>query len=306
MEKRQQELQFLGFFGIFNESLKLIFSKPKLFTQITLTFILPLSIVSQLHKYFSYTIASKRLSYSILLEFSYYLVIFIPSLLSTSAVVCAITFLYAEKNVTFKNIRGVLRKIWKRVMITVALGLAIDFCSKKLLVRVGILIDRHFMFHQVYPIDILTTRNVIGVTLNFLNIAIVDYISIIQNLAKVVSVIEDLSGIQAMIKSNNLIEGKIGVAVLMFIAFGSCFIVINGRIYSVFLELYGGHLNWRNGVGIGIPFLILLESMVTLLALVVGAIMYFSCKSREITMRVLSTQKSFKSIEWSVLDPLIE
>ncbi|KAJ0096866.1 hypothetical protein Patl1_27948 [Pistacia atlantica] len=29
MEKRQQELQFLGFFGIFKESFRIIFSKPK-------------------------------------------------------------------------------------------------------------------------------------------------------------------------------------------------------------------------------------------------------------------------------------
>ncbi|KAJ0039880.1 hypothetical protein Pint_27337 [Pistacia integerrima] len=308
MEKRQQELQFLGFFGIFKESFRIIFSKPKLFTQITLTFILPLSIIDAIHQYFSRSISSKHFVYSILLDIFYYLLNLIPSLLSTSAIVCAITFLYTGKDVTFKKIRGMLPKMWKRVMITFALSFAIDFCYGNLMERAGALMIRPLFPEQVNATEIVTTKSIIGSTLVFLYLAIYVYISIIRNLAATVSVIEDLSGIKAMIKSMNLIKGKIGVAVFMWLVLSYCFAVIDGKIIDIFLGPDRG-LNWRNGIGIRIPCFILLGSMGNLLGLVVVTVIYFSCKSHEVTMRVLKTQShqtNFKSIWWSVLDPLME
>ncbi|KAJ0097642.1 hypothetical protein Patl1_27959 [Pistacia atlantica] len=308
MEKRQQELQFLGFFGILKESFKLIFSKSKLFTQITLTLILPLSIILHLHQYFSSAFSSKAHIHSILREFSYYLVILIPSLLSTSAIVCTITFLYTAKDVTFKKIRGMLPKIWKRVMITFTLSFAIQFCYGNFIGRVVVWLVQLLLPGPVNARDFFNTKSVTGIIILFLYISGYVYMQIIQNLATVVSVIEDLSGIKAMIKSKNLLKGKTGVAFFVWLLFRCCYAVIDDRIYNIFWGPDDG-LNWRNGVGIGIPCFILLHSIMSLLDFVVETVIYFSCKAHEVKMRVLTTQShqiNFKSIWWNVLDPLME
>ncbi|KAJ0096867.1 hypothetical protein Patl1_27949 [Pistacia atlantica] len=158
-----------------------------------------------------------------------------------------------------------LPKMWKRVMITFALSFAIDFCYGNLMERAGALMIRPLFPEQINATEIVTTKSIIGSTLVFLYLAIYVYISIIRNLAATVSVIEDLSGIKAMIKSMTLIKGKIGVAVFMWLVLSYCFAVID--------------------------------------------VIYFSSKSHEVTMRVLKTQShqtNFKSIWWSVLDPLME
>ncbi|KAJ0097641.1 hypothetical protein Patl1_27952 [Pistacia atlantica] len=169
-----------------------------------------------------------------------------------------------------------LLKIWKRVMITFALSFTTEFCY----LRVETLIVQP-LFHD----------------------PLIDALLILLQL-------KDLSGIKAMMKSKNLIKGRIGVAVFKGLAIGFCHGVIDYRIDKRFSGSDNG-FNWRNGVGIGIgiPCLILLHSMVSLLDFVVDTVIYFSCKSHEVTMRVLTTQShqiNFKSIWWSVLDPLME
>jgi hypothetical protein len=45
MDSKQEEMQFLGLFGIYKEACKIIFSRKTIFSQITLVFILPTSFV---------------------------------------------------------------------------------------------------------------------------------------------------------------------------------------------------------------------------------------------------------------------
>ncbi|KAK7828719.1 hypothetical protein CFP56_029993 [Quercus suber] len=49
MDREQEDLQFLGFFGVFKESFKIIFSWRRIFSQITLALILPLSFIFLAH-----------------------------------------------------------------------------------------------------------------------------------------------------------------------------------------------------------------------------------------------------------------
>jgi hypothetical protein len=49
MEREQEEMQFLGVFGIYKEAYKIIFSWRKIFSQITLALILPLSFILLAH-----------------------------------------------------------------------------------------------------------------------------------------------------------------------------------------------------------------------------------------------------------------
>lgn len=153
-------------------------------------------------------------------------------------------------------------------------------------------------YDQNYATGIVNAKTIIGLIIVYSYLGFGVYISIIRRFATVVSVIEDTSGLMAMIKSNNLIKNKIEFAFFMCFVLGNCFLVIGGRIDRLFSASDGGHPDWRSGAEIGIPLLIFLESILTLVALIVGTVMYFSRKSHEVTMRVLTTQShqmNFKS-----------
>ncbi|KAJ0829209.1 hypothetical protein HanLR1_Chr00c0026g0693731 [Helianthus annuus] len=114
MDREQEQMQFLGLFGIFKESYKTIISWRKIFTQITLTLILPLTFIFLAHieisnllvqnieqtefekedtqlyteRYnnLSDTLSSELITF-ILFKVAYIVVFLILSLLSTAAVV---------------------------------------------------------------------------------------------------------------------------------------------------------------------------------------------------------------------------
>ncbi|XP_042065262.1 uncharacterized protein LOC121808739 [Salvia splendens] len=133
----QEELQFLGLFGIYKKTFTLIFKLRKTFTQLTLTLILPLSFiylaqerVSEilfwkirfneflLHEASPGTLKHDRLSKLvtkewaeyILLKLAYFALILVFSLLSTSAVVYTV-------DATFRTVMRVVPRVWKRLMI---------------------------------------------------------------------------------------------------------------------------------------------------------------------------------------------
>uniref|UniRef100_A0A2N9HSM0 Uncharacterized protein n=1 Tax=Fagus sylvatica TaxID=28930 RepID=A0A2N9HSM0_FAGSY len=102
------------------------------------------------------------------------------------------------------------------------------------------------------------------------------YLSIVWQLASVVSVLEDVYGIQAMIKSKTLIKGKMGVAIGFFILLFTCFVAIAFVFEDFVVFEMVPDLGIRIGVGI-LCFLFLVK--VILFALVVQTVVYFVCKS---------------------------
>ncbi|KAJ0829211.1 hypothetical protein HanLR1_Chr00c0026g0693751 [Helianthus annuus] len=145
MDREQEQMQFLGLFGIFKESYKIIISWRNIFTQITLTLILPLTFIFLAHleisnslfqhiehtefeKHFTrpgtkrYTNLSNTLS-SELITFLLFKVVYIAiflilSLLSTAAVVYTIASIYTGRELTFKTVMSVVPKVWKKLIIT--------------------------------------------------------------------------------------------------------------------------------------------------------------------------------------------
>ncbi|MBA0775534.1 hypothetical protein Gotri_010675, partial [Gossypium trilobum] len=140
MDRGQEEMQFLGLFGIFKESYKIISSWRKLFTNITLALILPLSFIYLVHVQVSSLFSSKlqldripsdtadyenssnlishEALYFLLFNFVYFTLFFIFSLLSTAAVVYTIACIYTARELTFKTIISVVPKVWKRLLVT--------------------------------------------------------------------------------------------------------------------------------------------------------------------------------------------
>jgi hypothetical protein len=295
MEREQEELQSLGFFGIIKESFKIIFSKRKIFSQITLALILPLSFIFLAHIQVSQLLFSKILDHKQTLDHTqkdtpnyanlsdritsewiafwlfkaaYFTFLLILSLLSTSAVVYTIACIYTAKEITFKKVMSVVPKVWKRLMVTFLWSFFILLVYN--IVAIGL----------ITLLAVLIASNVIGIVIIVLLLILYlmgfVYLSIVWQLASVVSVLEDVYGIQAMIKSKTLIKGKMGVAIGFFILLFTCFVAIafvfeNFVAFEMLLDL-----GIRIGVGI-LCFLFLVK--VILFALVVQTVVYFVCKS---------------------------
>ncbi|KAL5571882.1 hypothetical protein UlMin_021479 [Ulmus minor] len=296
MDKEQEEIQFLGIFDIYKEAYKIIFSWRKIFSQITLTLILPLSLISLAHiqvsellfrrmnrneiildKTKAGTPKYKKLSDHIssewtsfwLFKAAYFTFLLIFFLLSMLAVVYTVTSIYTGCEVTFKKILSVVQKVWKRLMVTF-LWVFIAFFAYNTLALI-VLFATLYSINSTYNADL-----VIGIILLVIYLVGFVYLSLVWQLASVVSVLEDVRGIEAMKKSKTLIEGKMWVAILVF----------SKHIISVFLLQFAfqnlvvhGHYKKKvDRVGYAIICLLVLLKLI-LFGLVIQTILYFVCKS---------------------------
>ncbi|XP_048134405.1 uncharacterized protein LOC115726497 [Rhodamnia argentea] len=294
MDREQEEMQFLGLLGIIKESIKIIFTWRKIFSQITLALILPLSFIFLAHIEISNLLFGKihhdegeldrtkadtsrhnklsdRLtSDRIELWFFravYFILYLIFSLLSTAAVVYTIACVYTSKPITFGRVMSVVPKVWKRLMIT--------FLWSFLAVFVYNLVT----FPVFYLLFSLFDSAAITIALFFILLILYlsgfVYISVIWHLAGVISVLEDIYGIQAMFKSKDLIKGKLGVsiAIILWLMIGSTAIQ---TMFNVFVAFGSGSGFVRLGFAV-LCFLLLFKLF--LFSLVVQTVIYFVCKS---------------------------
>ncbi|KAJ8765395.1 hypothetical protein K2173_012092 [Erythroxylum novogranatense] len=296
MEKEQHELRSYGFFGIFKESFKMVFSWRKIFTQISSAFILPLCFVFFVHYHISEALFSKigyrgfdesdQLgfpNYSELRHFfvqkwlpywlfkvAYVFVLLILSLLSTAAVVYTIACIYTSKSVTFKKVMSVVPKVWKRLLVT--------FLWSYLLVFVFIIVTgaMFVLWGSIFADHVGAIAIVILVTLLILYLAGLVYITIVWHLGSVISVLEEVYGIKALKKSRNLLKGKTGVAVALFIVLGAFFGGIQTLYEILVLQVWPMSMLIKFCVGLAC---LLLMVMVVLVGLVVETVLYLVCKS---------------------------
>ncbi|GAV57182.1 hypothetical protein CFOL_v3_00720 [Cephalotus follicularis] len=296
MDRAQEELQFVGFFGILKQSFKIITKWKTIFTQISLVLILPLSFIYLAHMHISQILFSKisnnqttltdetpvgtpgysKLSHQVssqwaaffLFKVAYFTIFVILFLLSTSAVVYTIACIYTAKEITFKKVMSVVPRVWKRLMITFLWNYAMVFVYNVVAFGVLVLLT---VFIGFAPVGIALL-----LVFLILYLAGLVYITIVWNLASVVSVLEDIRGIKAMTKSKALIKGKMGVAiaiiVLLTIGFvGTAFlyesIVVVGVVRGVAIR-----------IGVGIICFVMLF-LVILIGLVLQTVLYFVCKS---------------------------
>ncbi|KAK3211724.1 hypothetical protein Dsin_016430 [Dipteronia sinensis] len=289
MDSELEQLQSLGFFGTIKESFKILFPWKNIFTYITLTLILPLSIFYLVQIEISDLISSKvskppsntttdttiqgsflqvSLSHRILLMliksvgFFLYLTFY---LLSKAAIVYTIACIYTAKQTTYRKVISVIPRVWKkRLQVTYRCSFPIILIYNVVAIVILVL---WFYFLADYDVAIL-----FGVWILVLYLMGLVYISVIWQLACVVSVLEDKIGFQAMIKSRELIKGKMGVGVGTFILFG----VFVGGIYFLFERFV---VLKRSAISIPVTIgCVVLLVPVTLLLNVVETIIYFVCK----------------------------
>ncbi|CAN6543514.1 unnamed protein product [Malus baccata var. baccata] len=295
MDREQDELQFLGIFGIYKEAYKIVFSWRKIFSQITLALILPLSFIFLAHKELSNILLSKiirneraldgtstnnpryeKLSDVIssewatfwLFKAAYFTFLLIFGLLSTSAVVYTIACIYTAKEITFKKVMSVVPKVWKRVMVTFLCTFMAFFCYNIVAFLVLII--------WVVSMGNSDAGVIIGFFLLIVYFLGFVYLTLIWQLASVVSVLEEARGIKAMAKSKALLKGNMWVATIIFfklnvlgalLQFGFQQLVMRGRSFGLV-----------DRVAYGVICLLLLFKLI-LFGLVIQTVLYFVCKS---------------------------
>ncbi|KAI3462371.1 hypothetical protein Pfo_019034 [Paulownia fortunei] len=296
MDREQEEIQFLGFFGILRESCNIVSTWRKIFSQITLFLILPLSFVYLAHIQITEILFTKIMHNEYMLvrtpegtrtydkisnvltsewtayflfKIGYFIFFIILALLSTSAVVYTIACIYTAKEIALKKVLSVVPKVWKRLMVTFIWSFIIVFAYN--LVSLLVLILGAI---TVGPIKIVGI--VFLVVFSIVYLIGFFYITIIWHLASVVSVLEESYGLNAMTKSQALIKGKMGVSAAVFLLLGLCFVGIQ-HMFKLFVVFRDGE-GLGNRIGYGILCLVLL-SISMLFGLITQTIIYFVCKS---------------------------
>ncbi|XP_021284651.1 uncharacterized protein LOC110416854 [Herrania umbratica] len=295
MDREQEEMQFLGFFGIYTESYKVIFAWRKVFSKITLALILPLTFIYLAHievsnlffrkiihneieldhtrsgtpKYEKLSdVVSDKWAYFWLFKAAYFTLFFIFSLLSTSAVVYTIACIYTARELTFRKVMSVVPKVWKRLMVT--------FLS---------IFVAMFFYHVVFVLILVIWALSIGasnmgfavlVILMILYMGGFLYLTIIWHLASVVSVLEEAYGFQAMVKGKNLIKGKLWVAIVIFFMLNISLGIIQIAFQN--LVVHGSTLGMFSRAAYAIICFLLLCKLI-LFGLVIQTVIYFVCKS---------------------------
>ncbi|KAL2906821.1 HTH-type transcriptional regulator EstR [Bienertia sinuspersici] len=275
MNNEQDALQFLGFYGIFKESIKIILTWPKIFIQITLAFILPHSCLHLANNWITKLIFGKWATYWLIVVV-YFLLTVILSLFSVSAIVYTVACIYSSKKITFKKVVSVVPKVWKRLMAT----LLCNFCILVAYIFALLLVVAiyAFTYYKLFykPEDglanLVKAIRIIGYIEGILFMIGFFYLAMIWQLANVVSVMEVNCGVKALIKSKELIKGKMGtsLAILLVMNFGATL------IYIFIKELVGYGIVER--IVVGILSLVVL-TIFSLFALVAQTIFYLVCKS---------------------------
>lgn len=293
-------MQFLGLFDTYVESYKVIYRCRKIFSQITLSLILPLTIIFLAHKEVSHLFFSSlshtefqlenaqpgsaryhRLSDHITSEFvaliifklAYLTFLLIFSLLSTSAVVYAVACVYTARDLSFHKVMSVVPKVWKRLMVTFLSTFLVFFVYNMVAVIAFVLWIFVALSYDAYSNTPLWIGGAIY-TVGFL------YMSIIWQLANVVSVLEDSYGFKAMSKSRHLLKGKMILGVLFFLKLHFSLWVVN-VIFKKFVEnggWHGSHVGTLGRVGFGLLCLVVLFKLIVF-GLVTQTVIYFVCKS---------------------------
>ncbi|GMY06567.1 hypothetical protein FCV25MIE_01806 [Fagus crenata] len=299
MDREQEEMQILGLFGIYKEASKIMYSWRKLLNQITLALILPLCFIFLAHIEVAEVLSSKifhnetamdetrpgtpkynKLSDLVtsemtafwLFKAAYFTVHLILSLLSTSAVVYAIACIYTGREVSFNKVMSVVPKVWKRLMATFLCTYLFFFVYN---VAAIIVIGVNYFIVFVFFGPGKATLSVL-VLLGIMYLIGLVYMTIIWQLASVVSVLEDTYGFRAMTKSKALIKGKIGVAIVVFLKLNISLAII--QIIFQKRVVHGQSLGTVNRTASGILCLLLLLEL-SLFGLVIQTVIYFVCKS---------------------------
>ncbi|KAI3966586.1 hypothetical protein MKW92_030565 [Papaver armeniacum] len=291
-----KEFQSMGIFDIYREAYKVTLSWKKIFSQIAFALILPLAFILlaqiEIAELLSNKIFSNLKSFDDNLhsQVSSDLIIFylftaismlftsVLSLLPTSAIVYTVACVYSSKDISFKKVMSVVPKVWKRLMITLLWKFFILFVYNFIIVLVTILLAIfYFCLSKILSVHIHKLAVIIfGIPMMIFIMIGAMCVTLVWFLASVISILEDVSGIEAMKRGKNLIKGKIWISWRIYFTFQSCCAAVQFAFrYHV---VHGDSLALVVRLSLGICYLLLLVIFIHF-GIVTQTIVYFVCKS---------------------------
>lgn len=197
------------------------------------------------------------------------------SLLSKSAIVYSVACTYAGKKVTSSNFLVVVLKIWRRVISTYMwVCMVIVGCLALFLV---ILVSVCSVFAVLgYPPEVVVYPAVVVAVVFSVVFA---HIIIICNVAIVISVLEEVSGPQALLRSVFLIRGQTHVGLLIYLGSTIGMAFVEGLFQHRVKTLSYGDGSSRIWEG---PLLVIMYSFVVLIDSMMSAVFYFTCRSSSV------------------------
>ncbi|XP_043714294.1 uncharacterized protein LOC122662656 [Telopea speciosissima] len=194
------------------------------------------------------------------------------SLLSKAAVVYSVDCTYSRRRFEVSNFFPTIIKIWKRLISTYIWAcMVIVGCLALFLVLLLVVCN---IFSLVgCPSDLIVYPAVmIGLVFSvvFANAII------ICNLAIVISVLEGISGPQALLRSSILIQGQTQVGLLIFLGSTAGTTFVEGLFEHRVKTLSYGDGSSRIWEG---PLLVMMHSFVVLIDYMMSAVFYFTCRS---------------------------
>ncbi|KAI4310795.1 hypothetical protein MLD38_035745 [Melastoma candidum] len=291
MDLPPEEMRFMGFVSIFKESFKIIGKYRKVLSLITVTLIFPLALIFlvqiQVADHLRYAIyrheerlehkkhnsrlsdliTSERIGY-VVLKVLYYAILLVLANLAMSAVVYLVASIYTVKPISFKKVMGIVPKVWKRLSVTLCWVFLISFIYACFTLGFSIIIYGVVGWQsEAFGLTVF----IISFIAHFVGFA---YLCIIWYLASVITVLEDLKGISAMVKAKDLIQGKKKVVVPIFLLLAAVYYGVL-LVYEIFVVF-----EWNSFFlfGLGTVCVVLL-TFLFLLGLVVQSVTYFVCKT---------------------------
>lgn len=295
MAREQVKIQAPYLSDIYKEACKVIISSCRMiFSQIPLTLFLPIYITILAHskvsdvlfdKIFNNELALeksvdgtptyKKISHVVTSECSmlllnkaiYFTFLLILFLLSTAAVVYTIACVHTARIISFKKVIGVVPKVWKRLMVNF-LGIFLAMRVYNMIIYVALVLWSNFIGETKIGYLILVII-IIPYLIEFI------YMSILWHL--VASVLEDVFGVQAMVKCKNLIIGEeMSNAIFIVYQLNSSLIIM--QVVFENLVVNGGSICMVGRLGFGI-LCHLLHLVMILFGLEIRlTVLYFVCK----------------------------
>jgi hypothetical protein len=193
-------------------------------------------------------------------------------LMSKAAAIYSVDCTYCKQIFDASKFFVAIKQIWKRIFCTYLFvcTLIVGFLTLFLVLLVAL---SGLLFALGVSLDLIVCSAVVlGLAFSVIFVNAI----IVGNLAVVISVLEDVSGLQALLRSSQLIKGQTQVGIMIFLGTTVGMAFVKGLFDHRVKKLSYGDGSSRIWEG---PLLVLMYSFVALVDSMMNAVFYFSCKS---------------------------
>ncbi|KAL3511087.1 hypothetical protein ACH5RR_030488 [Cinchona calisaya] len=211
------------------------------------------------------------------------------SLLSKAAVVYSVDCTYSRKICDSSKFYVIVWKIWRRIVVTYLWVCVVIVGCIALFFVLLVAVSSTFSVMGFPPDLILYPAMVVGL---IFSIILANSI-IVCNIAIVISVLEDVSGPQALLQSSSLVKGQTQVGLLIFLGSTIGMAMVEGLFEHRVKTLSYGDGSSRIWEG---PLLIIMFSFVVLIDSMMSAVFYFSCKSYSLEASTVANEPVLEAL----------